>query len=129
MSVDISHTYILLFPLVLQSIRATETQVLVVLLGKDLALAAELVSELWNAKLKAEFAVAKKVVKQIDRAIQSGIPLMVIVGDSELEQGVANIKELATNTQVTVPRDQVVEELQKRLNVASQSLSDRYYVV
>eukprot|EP00268_Persea_americana_P005210 TRINITY_DN1174_c0_g4_i1.p1 TRINITY_DN1174_c0_g4~~TRINITY_DN1174_c0_g4_i1.p1 ORF type:complete len:918 (-),score=180.68 TRINITY_DN1174_c0_g4_i1:345-3098(-) len=108
-----------------QSIRATETQVLVVLLGKDLALAAELVSELWNAKLKAEFAVTKKVVKQIERANQSGIPLMVIVGDSELEQGVANIKELAANTQVTVPREKVVEELQRRLNTASQSFSDR----
>lgn len=113
----------------MQSIRATETQVLVVLLGKDLALAAELVSELWNAKLRAEFAVTKKVVKQIERANQTGIPLMVIVGDSELEQGVANIKELAANTQVTVPREKVVEELQRRLSTASQSFSDRYYVV
>ncbi|RWR78629.1 histidine--tRNA ligase, cytoplasmic isoform X1 [Cinnamomum micranthum f. kanehirae] len=112
-----------------QSIRATETQVLVVLLGKDLALAAELVSELWNAKLRAEFAVTKKVVKQIERANQTGIPLMVIVGNSELEQGVANIKELAANTQVTVPREKVVEELQRRLSTASQSFSDRYYVV
>lgn len=111
-----------------KSIRATETQVLVVLLGKDLALAAELVKELWNAKLKAEFSVTKKVLKQIERANLSGIPLMVIVGESELERGEANIKELATNTQVTVPRNKIVEELQKRLNAASQSSSDRHVV-
>ncbi|KAJ8529705.1 hypothetical protein K7X08_036540 [Anisodus acutangulus] len=38
-----------------QEIRATETQVLVSILGDDGALAAELVGELWNAKVKAEF--------------------------------------------------------------------------
>ncbi|XP_058097409.1 histidine--tRNA ligase, cytoplasmic [Magnolia sinica] len=112
-----------------QAIRPTETQVLVVLVGKDLALAAELVSELWNAKIKAEFAMTKRVMKQIDRAKQSGIPWMVIVGDSELEKGVANIKDVAINNEVTVPRDQVVEELRRRLNPTSQQLSNSYVVV
>jgi histidyl-tRNA synthetase len=37
----------------LQMIRATETEVLVSVLGKDLTLAAELVSELWSAGIKA----------------------------------------------------------------------------
>ncbi|KAK0576747.1 hypothetical protein LWI29_022688 [Acer saccharum] len=43
-----------------QTVRATETQVLVALLGDKLPLAAELVSELWNAKVKAEYMVHKK---------------------------------------------------------------------
>ncbi|KAL5993082.1 hypothetical protein ACLOJK_014002 [Asimina triloba] len=111
-----------------QAIRATETQVLVVLVGKDLSIAAELVSELWNAKLKAEFSVTKRVMKQIDRAKQSGIPWMVIVGDSELEKGVVNIKEVAINNEVTVPREKLVEELQRRIDAGSQLVSNRYVV-
>ncbi|KAH7661097.1 Histidine-tRNA ligase/ATP phosphoribosyltransferase regulatory subunit protein [Dioscorea alata] len=67
-----------------QVIRATETQVLVAILGKGLALAAELVSELWNAKIKAEFGLTKRVMNHITRAKQTGIPWMVIVGESEL---------------------------------------------
>ncbi|KAK9982932.1 hypothetical protein SO802_032457 [Lithocarpus litseifolius] len=37
-------------------------------LGDDLTQAAELVSELWNAKVKAEYFVYKRVMKHIDRA-------------------------------------------------------------
>ncbi|KAL6534921.1 hypothetical protein OROGR_013596 [Orobanche gracilis] len=52
-----------------QETRANETQVLVSILGDDLALGAELVSELWGANLKIEFMINKKVQKHIDRAI------------------------------------------------------------
>ncbi|XP_077212722.1 histidine--tRNA ligase, cytoplasmic-like isoform X2 [Tasmannia lanceolata] len=111
-----------------QVIRATETQVLVVFVGKDLVQAAELVSELWNAKVKAEFTVTKKVMRQIDHARQSGIPLMVILGESELANGVVNVKEVAVNKEEAVPRERLVEDLQRRLS-AFESLSNRYVVV
>ncbi|XP_077215094.1 histidine--tRNA ligase, cytoplasmic-like [Tasmannia lanceolata] len=111
-----------------QGIRATETQVLVVFVGKDLVQAAELVSELWAAKLKAEFVVTKNVMKQIDRSRLSGIPLMVILGESEIVKGVVNVKEVAVNRQEEVPRERLVEELQRRLN-SSESLPNRYVVV
>lgn len=98
-------------------IRATETQVLVAILGKDLTLAAELVSELWDAKIKAEFRLTKRVMNHITRAKQSGIPWMVIVGESELQQGVVKLKNIEASEEEVVRRDKIVEELQRRLGI------------
>ncbi|XP_068648365.1 histidine--tRNA ligase, cytoplasmic-like isoform X2 [Aristolochia californica] len=115
-----------------QVIRATETQTMVVFVGKKgdelTSHAAKLVSELWKVNIKAEYAITNKVMKQIDRAKQSGIPFMVIVGETELRDGVANVKEIAVNKEEAVPRDQVVQELQRRLNLG-QSQSHMYVVV
>ncbi|KAK2658683.1 hypothetical protein Ddye_005216 [Dipteronia dyeriana] len=99
-----------------QTVRATETQVLVALLGDKLPLAAELVSELWNAKVKAEYMVHKKVMKLIDRARESKIPWMVIVGERELNKGKVKLKNLDTTKEVEVSRSTFVEELQRQLN-------------
>ncbi|KAJ0970850.1 hypothetical protein J5N97_018809 [Dioscorea zingiberensis] len=101
-----------------QVIRATETQVLVAILGKDLTLAAELVSELWDAKIKAEFGLTKRVMNHITRAKQSGIPWMVIVGESELKEGVVKLKNIEANKEEVIQRDRIVEELQKRLSIS-----------
>ncbi|KAK4423878.1 Histidine--tRNA ligase, cytoplasmic [Sesamum alatum] len=102
-----------------QEIRATETQVLVSILGDDLSLGAELVSELWGAKLKAEFMVNKRVIKHIDRARGSKIPYMVIVGDQEVSKGIVKLKDVTAAVEHEVPRSGLVEELQRRLNSTS----------
>ncbi|XP_057505174.1 histidine--tRNA ligase, cytoplasmic-like [Actinidia eriantha] len=99
-----------------QATRATETQVLVAILGDDLSLAAELVSELWTARLKAEYMVSKRVMKHIERARASRIPLMVIVGERELNEGVVQLKDIEANKEEEIPRDRLVEELQRRLS-------------
>ncbi|OAY71759.1 Histidine--tRNA ligase, cytoplasmic [Ananas comosus] len=101
-----------------QVIRATETQVLVAILGKDLTLAAELVSELWKAKINAEFKLTKRVMNHINYAKQSGIPWMVLVGESELEKGIVKLKNIEANQEEEVPRKTFVEELQRRINSA-----------
>lgn len=98
-------------------IRPTETQVLVAILGKDLLLAAELVSELWNAKVKAEFALNKRVRNHIDRAIESGIPWVVFVGESELNSGIVKLKNIESHQEEMIPRERFAEELKKRLNM------------
>ncbi|ESQ50123.1 hypothetical protein EUTSA_v10001912mg [Eutrema salsugineum] len=68
-----------------QVIRSTETQVLVSIVADNkLAEAAELVSQLWAAKIKAEYLVSKRRNKHLDCATESGIPWMVIVGEREL---------------------------------------------
>ncbi|GFP97503.1 histidine--tRNA ligase [Phtheirospermum japonicum] len=99
-----------------QEIRATETQVLVSILGDDLSLAAELVSELWHAKIKAEFMVNKRVTKHIDRARGAKIPYMVIVGDQELSKGIVKLKDVAAANDCEVQRSELLEELRRRLN-------------
>ncbi|KAG8383233.1 hypothetical protein BUALT_Bualt05G0163100 [Buddleja alternifolia] len=102
-----------------QEIRATETQVLVSILGDDLSLGAELVSELWGAKLKAEFSINKRVIKHIDRARGSKIPYMVIVGEQELNKGIVKLKDVTAATEDEVPRSGLLEELRRRLNATS----------
>ncbi|KAJ8506463.1 hypothetical protein OPV22_007349 [Ensete ventricosum] len=100
-----------------QVIRATETQVLVAILGKDLTLAAEIVGELWDAKIKAEFGLTKRVMNHINRAKQSGIPWMVIVGESEVSSGVFKLKNIEANQEVEIPKEKIVEEIRKRLDI------------
>lgn len=99
-----------------QEIRATETQVLVSILGDDLSLGAELVSELWDAKVKAEVMINKRVQKHIDRARGGRIPYMVIVGDQEVSRGIVKLKDVAAATEEEVPRGGLVAELQRLLN-------------
>ncbi|XP_043697010.1 histidine--tRNA ligase, cytoplasmic-like [Telopea speciosissima] len=102
-----------------QSVRPTKTQVLVSILGEDLSQAAELTSELWQAKLKVEFMVNKRVMKHIDRAKESRIPWMVIVGEREQNEGIVKLKDIEANKEEVVPRNRIVEELRRRLDVLS----------
>ncbi|GLJ24014.1 hypothetical protein SUGI_0457460 [Cryptomeria japonica] len=103
--------------------RATQTEVLAVVLGDDMGVAIKLVSELWAGKLKAEFALTsiKKIMKQIQYALESGIPYMLIMGENELKNGLIQLKDIRANQQDEVPRDKIVEELKQRLNGSNQS--------
>ncbi|KAI9082117.1 hypothetical protein K1719_035857 [Acacia pycnantha] len=96
--------------------RAIKTEVLVGILGDDLTLASELASELWDVGIEAEFMVNKRPMKHIDRARESRIPWMVLVGERELNKGVLNLKDVEANKEMEIPRDQIAEELQRRLN-------------
>ncbi|KAI3849289.1 hypothetical protein MKX03_001688 [Papaver bracteatum] len=100
-----------------QSIRATETEVLVSILGEYLRQAAALVSELWGAGIKAEFLVNKRFDKHKKLAEGSRIPLMVIVGDRERRANQVRIKDMQANQEELVDRDSVVQEVQRRLNL------------
>lgn len=102
-----------------QVTRATETQVLVSILGDDLTLAAEIASELWGAGIKAEFMVNKRVMKHIDRAKASRIPWVVIVGDHERNEGVVNLKDVEAAIDERLPRHRLVDELLSRIQSKS----------
>ncbi|XP_059645400.1 histidine--tRNA ligase, cytoplasmic [Cornus florida] len=99
-----------------QATRATETQVLVSILGDDLALASEMVNELWTVRVKAEYMANKRVTKHFDRAKESRIPWMVIVGERELNEGVVKLKNIEAGKEEEIPRSRLVEEILKRLN-------------
>ncbi|KAI3968609.1 hypothetical protein MKW92_028139 [Papaver armeniacum] len=108
-----------------QSIRATETEVLVCIWGDDLRQAVNLreavnlVSELWGAKIKAEYFVDKRFDKHTKLAERSRIPLMAIVGDRERRANQVKIKDMQSSKEELVDRDSFVEEVQKRLNLMS----------
>nr|POF26463.1 histidine--trna ligase, cytoplasmic [Quercus suber] len=97
---------------ILKDIEAAKVSIL----GDDLTQAAELVSELWNAKVKAEYFVNKRVMKHIDRARESRIPWMVIVGEREMNEGIVILKDIEAAKEDKIPRSSLVEELKRRLN-------------
>ncbi|OEL14059.1 Histidine--tRNA ligase, cytoplasmic [Dichanthelium oligosanthes] len=97
-------------------IRTTETEVLVSILGKDLTLAAELVSELWSAGIKAEFKLTTRVMNHIKYAEKSGIPWMVLVGESEMQKGSVKLKDVKANQEEEVDRKEFVQKLKNRLS-------------
>ncbi|KAI3980664.1 hypothetical protein MKX01_025229 [Papaver californicum] len=101
------------------SIRATETEVLVSIFGDDKRQAVKLASELWGAKIKAEYMVDKNVRKHMKQANDSRILLMVIVGDQERRANQVRIKDMQAHKEELVDRDSVVEEVQRRLNLLS----------
>ncbi|KAJ4802763.1 hypothetical protein LUZ62_015329 [Rhynchospora pubera] len=98
-----------------QVVRATDTQVLVSILGKDVISASKLVTPLWNANISAKMKVSKRVMDHITFAKQKAIPWMVLVGESELASGVVKLKNIELNEEITISREDYVEELRKRL--------------
>uniref|UniRef100_A0A0D9WCX2 Histidine--tRNA ligase, cytoplasmic n=1 Tax=Leersia perrieri TaxID=77586 RepID=A0A0D9WCX2_9ORYZ len=96
-------------------VRATETEVLVSIIGKDLILAAELVSELWNAGIKAEFKLTTRIANHLKYATQSGIPWMVLVGESEISSGKVKLKNLTSTQEEEVDRTEFAQVLKQRL--------------
>jgi histidyl-tRNA synthetase len=89
--------------------------VLVSILGKDVISAAKLVGPLWNANISAKIKVSKRVMDHITFAKQKGIPWMILVGESELASGVVKLKNIELNQEITLSREDYVQELQKRL--------------
>ncbi|BFI32524.1 histidyl-tRNA synthetase [Marchantia polymorpha subsp. ruderalis] len=99
-------------------LRTNQTEVMVLVLGKDLAeVAIQLVSDLWAAKLKAEFACVAggKMTREITNAVNAGIPWMVIAGENELKEGNVQLKNLIASEQTTIPRERMVAELQRHI--------------
>jgi histidyl-tRNA synthetase len=85
------------------------------ILGKDLTLAAELVSELWSVGIKAEFKLSTRVQSHIKYAAQSGIPWMVLVGESEMRDGTVKLKNIRARQEEEVSRMDFAQVLKQRL--------------
>lgn len=98
----------------------TETQVLVAVLETQLPIATELVSELWDADIKAEFKIHKKFMKLVEYAEKSGIPWMVIVGGEELSKGIVKLRKVSNEElnekEEEIPRSEIVKKLLEKLN-------------
>ncbi|XP_010501216.1 PREDICTED: histidine--tRNA ligase, cytoplasmic [Camelina sativa] len=89
-----------------QVIRPTETQVLVsIMKDNQLALAAELASQLWEAKINAEYLVSKRKSKHFDRVRDSGIPWMVMVDEEELSKDVVTLKKLVKGSEKEIKNE------------------------
>ncbi|XP_062845993.1 histidine--tRNA ligase isoform X2 [Trichomycterus rosablanca] len=100
-----------------EKIRTTETQVLVASAQKNLLEERlKLTAELWNAGIKAEVLYKKnpKLLTQLQHCEETGIPLVAILGEQELKDGVIKLRNVATREEVDVSRAELVEEIKKR---------------
>ncbi|XP_053974611.1 histidine--tRNA ligase, cytoplasmic isoform X1 [Hylaeus volcanicus] len=98
--------------------RTTEVEVFVASAQKNLhEERMRILSELWNAGLKAEHSYKKniKLLGQLQYCEENGIPLAIIIGEGELMRGEVTLRDVVTRVQVPIPRASLVEEIRKRL--------------
>ncbi|XP_032703424.1 probable histidine--tRNA ligase, mitochondrial isoform X2 [Lontra canadensis] len=102
-----------------QKIRTTETQVFVATPQKNfLHERLKLISELWGAGIKAELLYKNnpKLLTQLHYCEHMGIPLVVIIGEQELKDGVIKLRSVVSREEVAIKRENLVAEIQKRLS-------------
>ncbi|MBN3318492.1 SYHC protein, partial [Atractosteus spatula] len=100
-----------------EKVRTTETQVLVASAQKNLLEERlKLTAELWDAGVKAEVMYKKnpKLLSQLQHCEEAGIPLVAIIGEQELKDGVVKLRNVATREEVDVSRSDLVEEIKKK---------------
>ncbi|XP_058264744.1 histidine--tRNA ligase isoform X2 [Hemibagrus wyckioides] len=103
-----------------EKVRTTETQVLVASAQKNLLEERlKLTAELWNAGIKAEVLYKKnpKLLTQLQHCEESGIPLVAILGEQELKDGVVKLRNVASREEVDVSRAELVHEIKKRTSL------------
>ena len=57
-----------------------------------------------------------KMLNQLQYCEENAIPYAIVIGESELQQGIVKLRTIATREEVDVSRDKLVEELKSRLN-------------
>ncbi|XDB51952.1 PREDICTED: probable histidine--tRNA ligase, mitochondrial isoform X2 [Capra hircus] len=102
-----------------EKIRTTETQVFVATPQKNfLQERLKLIAELWDAGIKAELMYKNnpKLLPQLHYCENMGIPLVVIIGEQELKEGVIKLRSVPSREEVAIKRENLVAEVQKRLS-------------
>ena len=92
--------------------RAIETQILVSSIGKGLtAKRLEACSILWKAGIKAETLYVENIRtdKTFDYAFSNGIPLILILGEKEMKEGIYKVRSLNENKEYEFKIDELVQ--------------------
>jgi len=104
-------------------IRTVDTQVFVITAQKNLVEERmKIVGELWGSNIKTEHSYKKnpKMLNQLQYCEENGIPLAVVIGESELEKGVVKLRSIATREEVEVGRGELVSIIRSKLSTMSQ---------
>uniref|UniRef100_A0AAQ5X4X7 histidine--tRNA ligase n=1 Tax=Amphiprion ocellaris TaxID=80972 RepID=A0AAQ5X4X7_AMPOC len=104
-----------------EKVRTTEVQVMVASAQKNLLEERlRLVTELWNAGIKAEVMYKKnpKLLSQLQHCEESGIPLVAILGEQELKDGVVKLRVVATREEIDIARTDLTSEIRRRTSEA-----------
>jgi len=95
-------------------IRTKDTQIYVAQAQKNLLLERmKLCTLLWDAGIKAEQSYKKnaKLLDQLQYCEVEAIPYALVIGESEIEQGVVKLRKIATREEIEIPRDQLIDVL------------------
>lgn len=101
--------------------RSTDTQVLICPIqntdGKLTPIVMSIAAELWEHGIRTEIphTVNPKMKDMIERSIGSGIPIMILVGSSEVSNNTVTIKNVSTKNQCTVGRSEYIQFIKKLL--------------
>ena len=109
----------------LEQIRSTHTQVYVIAIGEFVKERMQILKELWDAGIHAEMMFKRKprLPAQWTACEKDQVPLAVIIGSSELEQGVVKIKDMNNKTgtqeekERVVKRSEMITEIKKTLGL------------
>eukprot|EP01133_Synstelium_polycarpum_P007553 gene7553-8835_t len=100
-------------------VRQNSTQVYVVQMEKADMLKDRLAvcTMLWNAGISTEFTykTAPAARKQMDNADENQVPLLILLGKSEIETNTLTVKNMAARTQVVIEREGFVEKIKEML--------------
>lgn len=99
-----------------KTIRSTETQILIAQIGKNLTKERlKICSELWDKGIKAEtlYNDNPKTAKQLQTALDNGIPLIMWIGEDEVNKGVVKVKSLSKHEEFIINRSEMVEKVQE----------------
>lgn len=103
------------------TIRSTETQILIAQVGKGLMEERyKIMNDLWALGIKCEtmYVENPKPPKQLDFAFDNGIPLVLWIGETEVEQGFVKIKSLNKHEEYHVTREELREGTRLRQIIA-----------
>ncbi len=93
---------------------ASNIQVYVASIGSNMMKSRMKVAKLlWTANISAEYSHldSPKFKKQLDEALQRGVPVMVVFGDEELQKGTVKVKDMANHKETEVELANLVEFL------------------
>ncbi|XP_032598179.1 histidine--tRNA ligase, cytoplasmic isoform X1 [Drosophila grimshawi] len=74
-------------------------------------------NQLWDAGIKAEhsYKLNPKLLAQLQHCEEHQIPLAIVLGDSELAQGIVKLREVTTRQESSVPLVELPDEIRRRL--------------
>ena len=103
-----------------KTVRPIETEVLVASVGKkNLSIERlKILNELWSEGIKAEmlYQETPRMDKQMDFATDNKIPIIIFIGESEIEKNIVKIKTLANKQEKETSRDNFISEIKSILS-------------
>jgi histidyl-tRNA synthetase len=94
------------------TIRPTETQILIAQIGKNLIEERfKIMNDLWALGIKCEtmYVENPKVQRQLEFALESWIPLVLWIGETEAQEGIVKIKSLNKHEEYILTRAELAE--------------------